>query len=115
MTAVMDPGARVPVGDRIPIRDVRPQVRGGAVPVKAVTGESLTIGATVFREGPGAIGVNVVLRDPDGRPGAWTPMTLTDPDSDRWEATVVAAGPAAGRTASRHGPTRSPPGATTPN
>ncbi|CAL2068246.1 MULTISPECIES: maltotransferase domain-containing protein [Streptomyces] len=93
MTAVMDPGARVPVGDRIPIRDVRPQVRGGAVPVKAVTGETLTIGATVFREGPGAIGVNVVLRDPDGRPGAWTPMTLTDPDSDRWEATVVAGRP----------------------
>ncbi|MFR9787375.1 alpha-1,4-glucan--maltose-1-phosphate maltosyltransferase [Streptomyces sp. MB22_4] len=93
MTAVMDPGARVPVGDRIPIRDVRPRVRGGAVPVKAVTGETLTISATVFREGSGGIGANVVLRDPTGRPGAWTPMTLVDPDADRWEATVVAGEP----------------------
>ncbi|MYW67499.1 DUF3416 domain-containing protein [Streptomyces sp. SID8379] len=89
----MDPGARVPLGDRIPIRDIRPQVRGGAVPVKAVTGETLTVSATVFREGAGEIGANVVLRDPRGRPGPWTPMTLVDPDADRWEATVVAGEP----------------------
>ncbi|MEU3525819.1 alpha-1,4-glucan--maltose-1-phosphate maltosyltransferase [Streptomyces sp. NPDC038707] len=93
MTAVMEPGARVPLLDRIPIRDVRPQVRGGAVPVKAVEGETLTISATVFREGSGEIGANVVLRDPRGRIGAWTPMTLVDPDADRWEATVVAGAP----------------------
>ncbi|MEW2292736.1 alpha-1,4-glucan--maltose-1-phosphate maltosyltransferase [Streptomyces sp. NPDC006743] len=93
MTAVMDPGARVPVGDRIPIRDVRPQVRGGAVPVKAVTGETLTVSATVFREGSGEIGANVVLRDARGLPAAWTPMRLVDPDADRWEATVVAGPP----------------------
>ncbi|MFF1483290.1 maltotransferase domain-containing protein [Streptomyces sp. NPDC058319] len=89
MTAVMDPGAQVPVADRIPIRDVRPQVRGGAVAAKGVAGETLTVSATVFREGSGEIGANVVLRDSRGRPGAWTPMTLADADADRWEATVV--------------------------
>ncbi|MDW4911782.1 maltotransferase domain-containing protein, partial [Streptomyces sp. ADMS] len=32
---------------------------------------------------------NVVLRDPEGRPGRWTPMRELAPGSDRWGAHVT--------------------------
>ncbi|QIS73246.1 alpha-1,4-glucan--maltose-1-phosphate maltosyltransferase [Streptomyces sp. DSM 40868] len=77
---------------RIPILDVRPVVQHGRRPVKAVTGESFEVTATVFREGHDAVGANVVLRDPAGRPGPWTPMRELAPGTDRWGATVTAGG-----------------------
>ncbi|MEV5549879.1 maltotransferase domain-containing protein, partial [Streptomyces sp. NPDC052309] len=75
---------------RIPVIDVRPVVRQGRRPAKAVTGESFEISATVFREGHDAVAANVVLRDPQGRPGPWTPMRELAPGTDRWGATVTA-------------------------
>ncbi|MFE2416664.1 alpha-1,4-glucan--maltose-1-phosphate maltosyltransferase [Streptomyces hokutonensis] len=77
-----------PIG-RIPVRDVRPAVESGARPAKAVVGETFEVTATVFREGHDTIGVNVVLHDPDGRPGPWTPMRELAPGSDRWGAEVT--------------------------
>ncbi|MCE0446196.1 DUF3416 domain-containing protein [Streptomyces tricolor] len=59
---------------RIPVLDVRPVVQHGRRPPKAVTGESFEVSATVFREGHDAVAANVVLRDPAGRAGPWTPM-----------------------------------------
>jgi starch synthase (maltosyl-transferring) len=79
-----------PLARRIPIVDVTPVVGGGAYPAKSVVGEQFTVGATVFREGHDAIGVNVVLRDPAGRPSPWTRMRLVAPGTDRYEATVAA-------------------------
>ncbi|MCZ9344428.1 DUF3416 domain-containing protein, partial [Streptomyces sp. TRM76130] len=58
---------------RIPVRDVHPVVEGGRRPAKAVVGETFEVSATVFREGHDAVAANVVLRDPEGRPGPWTP------------------------------------------
>ncbi|MEU6371454.1 maltotransferase domain-containing protein, partial [Streptomyces sp. NPDC046931] len=81
-------GARTVTG-RIPIVDVRPAVEGGRRPAKAVEGETFQVTATVFAEGHGAIGANVVLRDPEGRPGPWTPMRELEPGSDRWGAEVT--------------------------
>jgi starch synthase (maltosyl-transferring) len=83
------------MGRRIPITDVSPVIEGGAYAAKSVVGEPVTIGATVFREGHDALGVNVVLRDPSGRPGPFTPMRLVAPGTDRYEAEVAAstAGP----------------------
>ncbi|MDT0466274.1 maltotransferase domain-containing protein, partial [Streptomyces gibsoniae] len=78
-----------PVTGRIPIVDVRPAVDGGRHPAKAVEGETFQVTATVFGEGHGAIGANVVLRDPEGRPGPWTPMRELEPGSDRWGADVT--------------------------
>ncbi|WP_193776531.1 alpha-1,4-glucan--maltose-1-phosphate maltosyltransferase [Streptomyces sp. E2N166] len=78
---------------RIPVLDVRPAVRQGRRPAKAVTGESFEISATVFREGHDAVAANVVLRDPRGRPGPWTPMRELAPGTDRWGATVSAGEP----------------------
>ncbi|MFI6489759.1 maltotransferase domain-containing protein, partial [Streptomyces sp. NPDC050564] len=75
---------------RIPVLDVRPIVLGGHRPAKAVVGESFEISATVFREGHDAVAANVVLRDPDGRTGPWSPMRELAPGTDRWGATVSA-------------------------
>ncbi|MEU7059922.1 maltotransferase domain-containing protein, partial [Streptomyces sp. NPDC046197] len=78
---------------RIPVLDVRPVVQHGRRPAKAVTGESFEISATVFREGHDAVAANVVLTDPEGRPGPWTPMRELAPGTDRWGATVTAGQP----------------------
>ncbi|EHN79756.1 alpha-amylase [Streptomyces coelicoflavus ZG0656] len=75
---------------RIPVLDVRPVVQRGRRPAKAVAGESFEVSATVFREGHDAVAANVVLRDPRGRPGPWTPMRELAPGTDRWGATVTA-------------------------
>jgi starch synthase (maltosyl-transferring) len=84
------PGPAPAVG-RIPVRDVRPAVEGGRRPAKAVVGETFQVTATVFREGHDAVAANVVLRDPRGRPGPWTPMRELAPGSDRWGAEVTPA------------------------
>jgi hypothetical protein len=69
--------------------DVRPAVDGGRSPAKAVVGEEFEISSTVFREGHDAVSANVVLTDPQGRPGPWTPMRGLAPGSDRWGAEVT--------------------------
>ncbi|MEC3997304.1 alpha-1,4-glucan--maltose-1-phosphate maltosyltransferase [Actinacidiphila sp. DG2A-62] len=74
---------------RIPVVDVRPVVDCGRRPAKAVVGESFEVTATVFREGHDAVAANVVLRDPSGRSGPWTPMRELAPGTDRWGARVT--------------------------
>lgn len=74
---------------RIPVLDVRPLVDCGRRPAKAVAGETFQVTATVFREGHDAVAANVVLRDPNGRSGPWTPMRELSPGSDRWGADVT--------------------------
>ncbi|MEU4877738.1 maltotransferase domain-containing protein, partial [Streptomyces sp. NPDC021608] len=74
---------------RIPVRDVEPRVECGRRPAKAVIGETVRISATVFREGHDAIGANVVLKNPDGDRGPWTPMRELAPGTDRWGADVT--------------------------
>ncbi|AXL92493.1 alpha-1,4-glucan--maltose-1-phosphate maltosyltransferase [Streptomyces sp. CB09001] len=80
--------ATVGIG-RIPVRDVQPVVEYGRRPAKAVTGETFEVTATVFREGHDAVAANVVLKDPEGRPGPWTPMRELAPGTDRWGAEVT--------------------------
>ncbi|MEU3986589.1 maltotransferase domain-containing protein, partial [Streptomyces sp. NPDC026672] len=82
-----------PAIGRIPVRDVRPAVDGGRRPAKAVTGETFQVTATVFREGHDAVGANVMLLDPEGRPGPWTPMRELAPGTDRWGAEVTPTAP----------------------
>lgn len=74
---------------RIPVLDVRPLVDCGRRPAKAVVGETFQVTATVFGEGHGAVAANVVLLDPSGRPGPWTPMRELAPGTDRWGAEVT--------------------------
>jgi starch synthase (maltosyl-transferring) len=78
-----------PLIGRIPVLDVRPLVDCGRRPAKAVRGESFQVTATVFGEGHDAVAANVVLVDPAGRPGPWTPMYELAPGTDRWGAEVT--------------------------
>ncbi|MDQ0811087.1 starch synthase (maltosyl-transferring) [Streptomyces sp. B3I7] len=87
--------AAAPAVGRIPVLDVAPVVLRGRRPAKAVVGEEFEISATVFREGHDAVAANVVLTDPEGRPGPWTPMRELAPGTDRWGARVSV--PAEGR------------------
>ena len=87
------PAAPPPPVGRIPVLDVRPLVLNGRRPAKAVVGEAFEVSATVFREGHDAVAANVVLRDPKGRTGRWTPMRELAPGTDRWGATVEADAP----------------------
>ncbi|MGW7614214.1 maltotransferase domain-containing protein, partial [Streptomyces sp. NPDC054766] len=74
---------------RIPVMDVRPVVECGGRPAKAVVGETFQVTATVFGEGHDVVGAAVVLCDPSGTPGPWTPMRELAPGSDRWGAHVT--------------------------
>ncbi|MEU5714347.1 alpha-1,4-glucan--maltose-1-phosphate maltosyltransferase [Streptomyces sp. NPDC020403] len=74
---------------RIPVLDVRPLVDCGRRPAKAVAGETFQVSATVFREGHDAVAADVVLCDPSGRPGPWTPMRELAPGTDRWGCDVT--------------------------
>lgn len=78
-----------PMIGRIPVLDIRPQIDCGRRPAKAVVGETFEVSATVFREGHDAVAANVVLRNPAGRCGPWTPMQERAPGSDRWSAEVT--------------------------
>ncbi|MPY64786.1 alpha-1,4-glucan--maltose-1-phosphate maltosyltransferase, partial [Streptomyces spongiae] len=82
------PAPGPPTIGRIPVLDVRPLVHQGRRPAKAVVGEEFEISATVFREGHDAVAANVLLKDPDGRTGPWTPLRELAPGTDRWGATV---------------------------
>jgi starch synthase (maltosyl-transferring) len=77
---------------RIPIVDIHPMVDCGRRPAKAVAGETFRVRATVPLEIPQAAGANVVLRDPSGVKGPWTPMRCVNPGLDLWEAEVTPAG-----------------------
>ncbi|MFE9768396.1 alpha-1,4-glucan--maltose-1-phosphate maltosyltransferase [Streptomyces sp. NPDC005808] len=73
----------------IPVVDVHPVVECGRRPAKAVCGETFQVTATLFGEGHDAVAANVVLCDPSGRPGPWTPMHELAPGTDRWGADVT--------------------------
>ncbi|MFD8198710.1 maltotransferase domain-containing protein [Streptomyces sp. NPDC059701] len=84
--------ATVEIG-RIPVRDVHPVVECGRRPAKAVAGETFEVTASVFREGHDAVAANVVLEDPEGRSGPWTPMRELATGTDRFGAEVTPGAP----------------------
>jgi len=74
--------------ERIPITNVSPVVELGRYPVKAVTGESFTVEATVFREGHESLGTGVVLTGPAGQDRPLTLLSRLD-EPDRYAARVT--------------------------
>ena len=73
---------------RIPILDVRPVVDCGRHRAKAVVGESFQVSATAFREGHGAIGVEVNLLGPSGE--FYPSVRMHAYGDQRWSAEVSA-------------------------
>ncbi|GAA4526082.1 alpha-1,4-glucan--maltose-1-phosphate maltosyltransferase [Brachybacterium paraconglomeratum] len=72
---------------RIPIMAVHPVVDGGRYPARCVEGETVTIGATAFREGHDAMGVQLVLTSPEGTEQRRA-LDLVEPGMDRWETSI---------------------------
>jgi starch synthase (maltosyl-transferring) len=76
---------------RLGIDDVTPTAGGGRHPSKAVVGEVLPIGATVWREGHDAVAANVVWKRVGSRsPAQHVRMDPVGEGTDRFEAIVVA-------------------------
>ena len=80
-----DPSAQGLRFGRIPITNVSPVVEYGRFPAKAIPGEDLVIGATVFREGHDLVGVSAVLYDPEGIEVQRSRMHPVGLGLDRWE------------------------------
>ena len=74
---------RVPRIGRIPIRHLSPQQPENRWPAKSFLGEVVPFEATVFREGHGVIGAELLLTAPDGSMSVH-PLRLIAPGTDRW-------------------------------
>jgi starch synthase (maltosyl-transferring) len=74
---------------RIVISDITPTVSCGQWPSRAVVGEAVTVGATVFREGHDLVGANLALSGPDGRGAPFVGMRPLGQGSDRFEADLT--------------------------
>ncbi|GAA1659125.1 DUF3416 domain-containing protein [Fodinicola feengrottensis] len=74
---------------RIPIEDITPAVACGRYPSRAVIGEYVPIGATVYREGHDLVGANVVWKGPDNRRRRFLRMEPGPAWTSRWYAEVV--------------------------
>jgi starch synthase (maltosyl-transferring) len=65
---------------------ISPSVACGQYPARAVTGETVEFGATVFREGHDAVAADVVVTAPDGTRQPFLRMQPGTPGLDRWHA-----------------------------
>jgi starch synthase (maltosyl-transferring) len=73
---------------RIAVTEVSPTVSCGEYPARAVTGQAVPVSATVFREGHDAVGADVVVTAPDGRPQPFRRMQPGTPGTDRWSVVL---------------------------
>jgi starch synthase (maltosyl-transferring) len=73
---------------RIAVTAISPSVSCGQYPARAVTGETVVVSATVFREGHDAVAADVVVKGPDGKRLPFLRMTPGAPGTDRWHAPV---------------------------
>jgi starch synthase (maltosyl-transferring) len=71
---------------RIAVVDIRPSVSCGSYPSRAVTGESVAVRATVFREGHDAVACNVAVARPDGSAAPFLRMEPDETEPDIWWA-----------------------------
>ena len=75
-----------PIG-RLPILGVKPSVEAGRWPAKAFEGEVIPFSANVFREGHDALGVELLLTNPEGKQSTHR-MDSGAPGMDLWHTKV---------------------------
>jgi starch synthase (maltosyl-transferring) len=80
---------RWPVSGRLCISDVSPLVACGEYPAKAVIGEHLPVGATVWAEGHDVVAATVCWQGPGDQATRQTRMVRDAADEDRFGAVVV--------------------------
>jgi starch synthase (maltosyl-transferring) len=74
---------------RLAITAVRPTVSCGQHPSRAVEGETITVQATVFREGHDAVAADLVVTRPDGSPGPVLRLSPGAPGTDQWSTPLT--------------------------
>ena len=74
---------------RIAVTELSPSVSCGQYPARAVTGQTVVVSATVFREGHDAVAADVVVRGPDGKRRPFLRMQPGAPGTDRWSAPML--------------------------
>ncbi len=84
---------------RFPITAVQPVIEEGRFPAKALPGEDLVVGATVFREGHDQLGVSAILLDPKGKERQRVRLAPAPGErgkgTDRWEGLLTPTAPGA--------------------
>ncbi len=73
---------------RIAVTAISPTVSCGQYPARAVTGETVAVCATVFREGHDAVAADVVVVGADARRRPFLRMEKGAPGTDRWTASL---------------------------
>jgi starch synthase (maltosyl-transferring) len=71
------------------IEKLEPAIAGGQLAVKAVVGDTIAIGATVFRHGHERVLAAVQWRGPDDDTTREIAMTLVNPGLDRWRCELT--------------------------
>ncbi|HET9443075.1 MAG TPA: maltotransferase domain-containing protein, partial [Acidimicrobiales bacterium] len=74
---------------RIVIDDIRPSTPTRSYPAKVVVGETVTVGADIFRDGHDLLAARVCWRPVDKPTWEEAPLAVANPGLDRWEATFV--------------------------
>ncbi|GAA3433319.1 maltotransferase domain-containing protein [Kutzneria kofuensis] len=77
------------MSSRVVIDEVFPDVDSGRWPVKAVTGEDVTVGATIWRDGHDVLCAQVQWQTGDGLGTQAVPMTVVNAGLDRFEAVIT--------------------------
>jgi starch synthase (maltosyl-transferring) len=75
--------------EQVVIEALEPATADGQVAVKAVAGDTVTIGATVFRHGHERVRAAVEWRGPGSGTVSEIPMTLINRGLDRWQCTLT--------------------------
>src|ERR1700733_9111609 len=67
---------------RVVVEGVRPEIDGGAFPVKRIVGESLAVEADIFTDGHDSVAGDVLYRN--SKEGVWQRAPMTRLGNNRW-------------------------------